>query len=156
MATLNILTPEELQNRDQKPERRRTGRRRSEARNRIIESFKAELQDATPGYGVDVTLSDGEDKRLVRQNLKAAADELGFALEFRPIKIKNRIHFRVITLEEKAAMPPRGRRPKKVQPEALQETSEEADHETNGTEPEAAPPARSRRRRNQPGVVGVC
>src|SRR5918998_6782756 len=103
MATLNILTPEQLENREQKPPRGRVGRRRSAERNRIIEAFKAELQDATPGYGVDVTLSEGEDKRLVRQNLKAAADELGIALDFRPIKDKNRMHFRVITPEEKAA-----------------------------------------------------
>ena len=153
MATLNILTPEEIAAREQKPRTRgRIGRRRSEARTRIIESFKAELQDATPGYGVDVTLSEGEDKRLVRQNLKAAADELGIALDFRPIKDKSRMHVRVISPEEKAAMPVRGGRPKKGQPqlEAIQETVEEAPQETNNTEPVAAPPARSRRRRNQP------
>ncbi len=151
MATLNILTPEQLQNREQKPPRRRTGRRRSAERNRIIEALKAELQDANPGYGVDVILSEGEDKRLVRQNLKAAADELGIALDFRPIKDKSRMHVRVISPEEKAAMPPRGGRPKKgqPQPEAIQETVEEAPRETNGTEPEAAPSTRSRWRRPQ-------
>ncbi len=122
MATLNILTPEELQNREQKPPRGRTGRRRSAERNRIIEAFKADLQDTKLGYGVDVTLGEREDKRLVRQNLKAAADELGMALEFKPIKDRNRIHFRLITLEERAAIPPRGGRPKKVQPESLPET----------------------------------
>ena len=117
MAILNILTPEELSNREQKPPRGRVGRRRSAERNRIIESFKAALQDATPGYGVDVTLGEGEDKRLVRLNLKAAADELGIALDFRPIKDKNRMHMRVVSLEEKASMPPRGGRPRKVQTE---------------------------------------
>ena len=35
------------------------------------------------------------------------------ALEFRPIKDKTRIHFRVITPEEKAAKPKRGGRPRK-------------------------------------------
>ena len=144
MAKLNILTPEELEKREQKPERRRTGRRRSAERTRIIESFKAELQDAIPGYGVDVTLSETEDKRLVRQNLKAAAEELGIALDFRPIKDKSRMHVRVITPEEKAARPSRSGRPRKAEPEALQ-----APQEANGTEPLAAPPARSRRRRTQ-------
>ena len=92
------------------------------------------------------------EKRLVRQNLKAAADELGIALDFRPIKDTSRMHVRIISPEEKAALPPRGGRPKKgqPQPEAIQETVEEAPPETNGTEPGAAPPARSRRRRNQP------
>ncbi len=149
MATLNILTPEELEKREQKPERRRTGRRRSAERNRIIESFKAALQDATPGYGVDVTLSETEDKRLVRQNLKAAAEELGIALDFRPIKDKSRMHVRVITPAEKAARPSRSGRPRKAEPEALQATSDQAPQEANGTEPEAAPPSRSRRRRTQ-------
>ncbi len=143
MATLNLLTPEELANREQKPATRRSGRRRSAERTRIIEGFKTTLQNAEPGYGADVLLDEGEDKRLVRQNLKTAADELGMALEFRPIKVKNRIHFRVITPEEKAARPPRGGRPKKVQPEAIQDNDVV-------TEPVAAPPARSRRRRNQP------
>ena len=92
-------------------------------------------------------LGEDEDKRIVRQNLKAAADELGIALDFKPIKDRGRIHFRVITPAEKAARPPRGGRPRKVQPEALQVPSDQTPQETNGTEPEAAPPARSRRRR---------
>ena len=148
MATLNILTPEELANREQKSRSKRVGRgrRRSPERTRIIESFKEVLQQAEPGYGADVLLGKDEHKRTVRQ-----ADELGMALEFRPIKVKNRIHFRVITLEEKAALPKRPGRPRKVQPEALQETSNEAAEETNGNGTEAAaPPARARRRRNQP------
>ena len=89
-------------------------------------------------------------KRLVRQNLKAAAEELGITLDFRPIKDKSRMHVRVITPEEKAAQPPRGGRPRKAEPETIQETSNEAPQEANGTEPPAAPPARARRRRNQP------
>ena len=156
MARLNLLTPEELESREQKPPRGRTGRKRGAERTRIIEEFKAELQDAIPGYGVDVTLEEGEDKRLVRNNLKAAADELGIALDFRPIKGKNRMHVRLITPEEKAAMPVRGGRPKKAQPEAIQEMIAEPPAETpqetngNGAEPPAAPSARARRRRNQP------
>ncbi|HZG68003.1 MAG TPA: hypothetical protein VEZ12_14755, partial [Herpetosiphonaceae bacterium] len=151
MATLNILTPEELASRDQKSRSKGVGRgrRRSAERTRIIEGFKEVLQQAEPGYGADVLLGEDEHKRTVRQNLKAAADELGMALEFRPIKVKNRIHFRVITLEEKAALPKRPGRPRKVLPEAVAETSVEALQETNGTEPPAAP-VRSRRRRNQP------
>ena len=81
----------------------------------MIEEFKSVLQQAQPGYGGDVLLNEGEEKRVVRQNLKAAADELQKALDFRPIKEKSRIHFRMITLEEKAAKPPRGGRPRKNQ-----------------------------------------
>ncbi len=64
--------------------------------------------DTQPGYGADVALEANEDKRIVRQNLAAAAEDLGIALDFRPIKDKTRIHFRVITVEEKAARPRRG------------------------------------------------
>lgn len=114
MAEISLLTPEQLAEREQKPKgKNRSGRRRSEERTRIIEEYKAILRDAEPGYGGDVTLTEAEDKRIVRQNLKAAADELQQALEFRPIKDKTRIHFRVITLEEKAAKPKRGGRPRK-------------------------------------------
>ncbi len=114
MAEIQILTPEELAEREQKPKgRSRSGRRRSEERTRIIEEYKLAMRDAEPGFGGDVTLGASEDKRMVRQNLKAAAQELSMALEFRPIKDKTRIHFRVITPEEKAAKPKRGGRPRK-------------------------------------------
>lgn len=114
MAEIRILTPDELAQREQKPKgRSRSGRRRSEERTRIIEEYKGIMRDAAPGYGGDVVLGPGEDKRMVRQNLKAAADELQKALEFRPIKDKTKIHFRVITAEEKAARPKRGGRPRK-------------------------------------------
>ncbi len=81
------------------------------------------MQDVAPGYGADVLLAEDEDKRFVRQNLKAAADELNVAREFRPIKDKRRIHFRFITPEERAARPKRGGRPRKT----AQEVSAEAD-----------------------------
>lgn len=114
MAEIRIVSPEEIAEREQKPKgRSRSGRRRSEERTRVIEEYKAAMRNATPGFGGDVTLAPGEDKRMVRQNLKAAAEELGHALEFRPIKDKSRIHFRVITTEEKAARPKRGGRPRK-------------------------------------------
>ncbi len=154
MATLNILTPEEIAAGEQKSRSKGVGRgrKRSLKRSRIIEGFKEVLQQAKPGYGADVLLGEGEHKRTVRTNLKDAAGELGLALEFHPFKDKRRMHFRVMTLEEKAARPYRGGgRPKKVPPEALQETNVEAPQETNGngTAPQVAPPARSRRRRNQ-------
>ena len=158
MATLNILTPEELARREQKSRSKGVGRgrRRSAGRTRIIDGFKEVLQQAEPGYGADVLLGEGENKRTVRTNLKDAAGELGLALEFHPCKDKRRLHFRVITLEEKAARPYRGGgRPKKVPPEALQETRQEEpitepQQGTNGgTAPPAAPPARSRRRQSQ-------
>ena len=119
MAEIRILSPEELAEREHKPKgRSRSGRRRSEERTRIIEEYKAVLRNAEPGYGGDVFLGPDEDKRMVRHNLKAAAEELHQALEFRPIKDKTRIHFRVITPEEKAAKPKRGGRPRKNPAEA--------------------------------------
>ncbi len=79
------------------------------------------MQEAQPGYGGDVLLAAGEDKRLVRQNLQAAADELNQVLDFRPIKDKTRMHFYVITPEEREARPKRGGRPRKQVSQALQE-----------------------------------
>ena len=118
MADIVLLTPEQVAEREQKPKGQgRSGRRRSPERTRIIEEYKSALQQAEPGYGGDVLLPEGEEKRVVRQNLKAAADELNLALDFRPIKDKHRIHFRVITPEERAAKPRRGGRPRK-NPEA--------------------------------------
>ena len=81
----------------------------------MIEDYKAVMQKATPGFGADVYLAEDEDKRMVRQNLKAAADELHIALDFRPRKDPRRMHFRFITLEEKAAQPKRAGRPGKNQ-----------------------------------------
>ncbi|MBA3943174.1 MAG: hypothetical protein H0X37_01270 [Herpetosiphonaceae bacterium] len=112
MAKIQLLTPEQLSERDKKP-RGKSGRRRSEERTRIIEDYKDQLRTAEPGYGGDVTLGNDEDKRIVRQNLKTAADELHKAIEFRPIKDKSRIHFRIITAEERAAKPKRTGRPRK-------------------------------------------
>ena len=114
MAEITLLTPEQVAEREQKPKGQgRSGRRRSPARTRIIEEYKSMMQDVAPGYGADVLLAEDEDKRFVRQNLKAAADELNVALEFRPVKDKRRIHFRFITPEDKAARPKRGGRPRK-------------------------------------------
>lgn len=112
MAEIRILTPQQLAEREQKP-KGRSGRRRSEERTRVIEEYKAQLRDVKPGFGADVDLGSDEEKRTVRQNLKAAAQELNIALEFRPIKDKSRIHFRVITPEAAAGKPKRGGRPRK-------------------------------------------
>ncbi len=112
MAEIRILTPEQLEEREQKP-KGRSGRRRSDERTRIIEEYKIALRDVQPGFGGDVNLGEDEEKRTVRQNLKAAAQELNMALEFRPIKDKSRIHFRVITTEQAEAKPKRGGRPRK-------------------------------------------
>ncbi len=112
MADIRIVTPQELHEREHKP-KGRAGRQRSPERTRVIEAYKAVLQDVQPGYGADVILEEGEDKRKVRQDLKAAADELNLIFEFRPIyKDTARMHFRVITPEEKAAKPKRGGRPR--------------------------------------------
>ncbi|MDQ5853846.1 MAG: hypothetical protein M3380_17630 [Chloroflexota bacterium] len=61
------------------------------------------MQAAQPGYDGDVLLAAGDDKRRVRQHLQAAADELNQVLDFRPIKDKTRMQFRVITPEERTA-----------------------------------------------------
>ncbi len=111
MADIRIVTPEELQEREQQP-KGRASRQRSPERSRIIEAYKQALQGVQPGYGADVILAEGEDKRQVRHNLKAAAQDLNLAFDFRPIKDKSRMHFRVMTPEEAAAKPQRGGRPR--------------------------------------------
>jgi hypothetical protein len=109
MARITILTPDVIQQRDQKSSGTgRSGRRRSPERLRLIEEYRQILSETAPGYGADVALEEGDDKRIVRQNLAAAAEDLGIALDFRPIKDKTRIHLRVITPEQKAARPKRG------------------------------------------------
>ena len=113
MADIRIVTPQELQEREHKP-KGRIGRQRSPERTRIIEAYKVVLQDVQPGYGGDVILEEGEEKRMVRQNLKAAAADLNLIFDFRPVKDKSRMHFRVITPEEAAAKPKRGGRPRKA------------------------------------------
>src|SRR4051795_9354360 len=128
MATLQIVTPDELEARTTKSGKR-LGRKRSAQRTTSIESFKTQLEGAEPGDGGDVLLTSDENKRIVRANLHAAADEMGFALDFRPIKKPNRMHFRVISLEEYAARPKRGGRPRKVQeqpPERIAEKPQRA------------------------------
>ncbi len=113
MADIRIFTPQELQEQEQKSTGR-PGRQRSPERTRIIEEYKAALQDVQPGYGGDVVLAEGEEKRTVRLNLKEAAQELNLALDFRPIKNPMRMHFRGITPEEAAQQPRRGGRPRKT------------------------------------------
>lgn len=112
MPEFQILSPEQLAERDTKP-KGRSGRRRSPERTRVIEEYKQQLGNVEPGYGVEVALSGDEDKRVVRQNLKSAAQELGLVFEFRPIKDTSRIHFRVLTPEDAAQRPKRGGRPRK-------------------------------------------
>ena len=144
MAELHILTPEQVAEREHPKASGGRGRRRSEARARIIEDYKAALQEAQPGYGADVRLAEGEEKRVVRQNLKVAADELQLALDFRPIRDPRRMHFRVITPEERAVRPKRrGGRPRTRTREA-QAAQEEQPVVAQG-EPGARPNKRGRR-----------
>ncbi len=127
MAEIQLLTPEELAERA-KPKGKggRGGRQRSPERQRTIETYKATMQDAEPGFAADVVLAPEEDKRKVRLDLKAAADELGKVLDFRPIRDPNRIYFRFITPEEKAAKPkPPGRPRKRATDGQAQEESEQ-------------------------------
>jgi len=113
MADIRIVTPQELQAREHKP-KGRVGRQRSRERTRAIEAYKAVLQNVQPGYEADVMLAEGEEKRKVRQNLKAAAQDLNLTFDFRPVKDTARLHFRVITPEEAAARPQRKGRPRKT------------------------------------------
>src|ERR671933_2356319 len=119
MAEITLLTSEQLAERQKPKGKGRTGRRRSPERTRIIEEYKAAMQNAQPGYGADVFLGEGEVKRLVRQNLKAAAAEQNIGVEFHPVKDPSRIHLCFISLEEQAARPRRpGGRPRKSAPPA--------------------------------------
>ena len=106
MPTLVLLSPEQLAERLQKPDGRK-GRGRSPERARAIEQFKRQLSAAKPGYGADVLLDENEDKQKVRQNIKAAADELTIVVEFTPLRDDRRIHFRVIRPEDKKNRAPR-------------------------------------------------
>ena len=165
MAEITLLTPEQLVERQQKPKGQgRSGRRRSAERTRIIEEYKAALQGVQPGYGADVVLADGEEKRIVRQNLKAAAAEQNLGLEFRPLKDPSRIHLRFITIEEQAAKPKRGGRPRKsASPPAVTDTADaagaaSAPSAASPTEEQAQPaPAKRRRTRKAaaPASEGV-
>ena len=71
MAEITLLTPAQVAEREQPKGPGRTGRPRSAERTRIIEDYKAAMQDATPGQGAEVRLGPGEAKRSVRQNLKS-------------------------------------------------------------------------------------
>ncbi len=109
MAEVRLLTPADLAAREQRRQRPgKPGRPRSPEQTHIIEAYKATLQQAHPGFGGEVVLAAGESKRKVRQQLKTAAQAVGYALDFRPTKDPTRIHFRVITLEERAAHPKPG------------------------------------------------
>ncbi len=149
MAELIILTPEQLAERDQPRGRGRSGRRRSEARTRIIESYKASLQGAEPGHGGDVLLEEGDEKRVVRQNLLAAANDLGLALAFRPVRDPNRLQFRVVTPEERAARPRHGGRPGRQESTAPEQPAEETPANSTVNEETGTPKRRRRQRRTE-------
>ncbi len=113
MAELRLLTPTELAAREPRQRPGQPGRPRSPEQTHIIEAYKATLEQAHPGFGGEVLLAAGESKRKVRQQLKTAAQALGYALDFRRTKDPTRIYFRVITPEERAAHPKPGGRPRK-------------------------------------------
>ncbi|GIV96342.1 MAG: hypothetical protein KatS3mg057_0999 [Herpetosiphonaceae bacterium] len=95
MAELKLFTPEELAER-RKPRRQQ----RREAKERTIEQFREQLERAGPGYGGEVVLEEGDDKRKTRGLLKEAATRAGLQLRFRPIKDPSRIEFSVVEGEE--------------------------------------------------------
>src|SRR5919199_6679249 len=140
MAEITLLTPEQIADRQKPKGKGRSGRRRSPERTHVIEQYKAAIHNAQPGYGADVFLSEGEVKRMVRQNLKAAAAEQNLGLEFRPVKDPSRIHMRFITPEEQAARPKRpGGRPRKVD-QALADLAEVPGQAEGADEQPAAQP----------------
>jgi hypothetical protein len=96
VAELKLFTPEELAER-KKPKRQQ----KREAKERMIEQYSSQLAGAKPGYGGEIALGDGEDKRKIRSLLKEAATKSGLQLRFRPIKDSSRIEFSVIENPEK-------------------------------------------------------
>ena len=105
MAQIQILTPDELAERDRNAAE---GSGRSAARRQSIATYKRALQGVAAGYGGDVTLAEDEDKPSVRQLLKLAAQDLNVVLAFRRRKDPRRLHFVVLTPEQAAARPRRG------------------------------------------------
>ena len=146
MAEIVVLTPEQLTARDQSQARGQGGRRRSAEHSRIIAGYTASLHAAEPGDGGDVRLAEGEAKQVVRQHLQAAAAALGLALAFRPVRDPTRLHFRVITPEERAARPRRGGRPRKQKSAAPEQVAAATPVEGSRDEGTGAPKRRSRRR----------
>ena len=112
IAEIHILSPEELAAREERHVQGRVGRPRNPERVRIIEAYKAVLQQAQPEGGGDVLLTAGETKRMVREALHAAAAELNLTLDFRPIKDPSRLHFRVRPRQAHVARPRRAGRPR--------------------------------------------
>lgn len=98
MAELKLYTPDELAER-KKPKRQQ----KREAKERIIETYRAQLTEAQPGYGGEILLEEGEEKRKIRGILKEAAARNGLQLRFRPIKDPKRIEFSVIQKEEQTS-----------------------------------------------------
>ena len=84
----------------------------SSAHKRSLGTGDRGLATAPTSDSADVTFEPGEDKRVVWQDLKVAAAEIGRALEFRRIKDPSRLHFQIVTPEEYAAKPRRGGRPR--------------------------------------------
>jgi hypothetical protein len=113
MAKFTLWTPEQMQERS-KPKRMQ----QREARERAIAEYSEYLKGATPGFGGQLELDSGEDKRKVRAMVREAADKHGLNLRFRPIKDKTRIEFHVTDTEEQPKAPAGGTRrgrPKKSQ-----------------------------------------
>ena len=73
MAELVMLTPEQVAERERPKGPGRVGRRRSAERTRIIEEYKAVLQQAQPGYGGDVLLSEANWRSSRRFQRKACS-----------------------------------------------------------------------------------
>ena len=113
MAKLQLFTPEEIAER-KKPKRQQ----KREAKERQIAAYAGSLKGAKPGFGGEIQLDDGDDKRKVRSVLKEAAARTGIQLRFRPIKDQSRIEFSVVEGAAKAGAkgatdkPARGRRKK--------------------------------------------
>ncbi len=84
---------------------------------------------------------------MVRQNLQAAAQELGLALDFRPVKDPTRLRFRLIRPEERAPRPNRGGQPRSQEPAAPEQPAVETPSGSTADEGYGAPKRRRRQRR---------
>ncbi|HEY1016736.1 MAG TPA: hypothetical protein VGE07_28750 [Herpetosiphonaceae bacterium] len=113
MPEFTLWTPDEMKERE-KPKRLQ----QKEAKERAISEFASYFQNAGPGFGGQLVLSENDDKRKLRALVREAASRHNLSLRFRPIKDKGRIEFSVVDPggAPKKSSPPAGKgrgRPKK-------------------------------------------
>ena len=100
MATLTIITPEEIAARKKSPRQQQR-----EERERMITSYVHQLSKTRAGYGGEIILTEGEDKLKIRALLKEAATRSKIQVRLLPRRDPSRIVF----LVESPAPAKRGR-----------------------------------------------